>query len=98
MYFSSFVIGLHEVLTEIQGVSTILTFKKQLKLHIFDQYRGDPNGGTNSDINRHNVNNRRNNNTNRVNNNQRWRNNVNQPFFSRWNNQLGIISGVIIHI
>ena len=72
---------------EIQSVGTILTFKKQLKLHIFDQYRGDPDDGTNSDINRHNVNNRRNNNTNRANDNQRWRNNVNQPFLSRWNTQ-----------
>ena len=72
---------------DIQSVGTIITFKKHLKLHIFDQYRGDPDDNT--DINRLNVNNRsnNNNNNNRVNDNQRWRNNVNQPFFSRWNNQ-----------
>ena len=72
---------------EIQSVGTILTFKKQLKLHIFDQYRGDPDDGINQVTNRHTVNNRSNNNTNRANDNQRWRNNVNQPFLSRWSTQ-----------
>ena len=74
---------------DIQKAGTIFTFKKQLKLHIFSQYRGDPedrtNSRTNSENNRDNVNIR--NNNIRANDNQRWRQNVNQPFRSRWNEQ-----------
>ena len=80
---------------DIQEAGTILTFKKHLKAHIFNQYRGDPEGNTNNsnnDINRNrnnssnNSNSRaRNNNYRNINNNQRWRQNINQPFFSRWN-------------
>ena len=78
---------------EIQEVGTVSTFKKQLKLHIFNLYRGDPvdreqnNDNVNLiDINR-NLNNRPSyrNHNNHNNNNQRWRQNVNQPFMSRWN-------------
>ena len=69
---------------DIQEAGTIMTFKKHLKAHMFNQYIGDPedNLDNNNDINRNN----RNNNSNRSsNNNQRWRQNINQPFFSRWN-------------
>ena len=62
---------------DIQGAGSILTFKRQLKIHIFNQYRGDPwaNFGNNNDNAR----------SNRTNDNQQWRHNVNQPFVSRWN-------------
>ena len=74
---------------EIQEAGSIFTFKKNLKLHIFDQYRGDPedtrsnsNNNNNNNINSNNI---RSNNNNRASDNQRWRLNVNQPFVSRWN-------------
>ena len=74
---------------DIQEAGTILTFKKHLKAHIFNQYRGDPEGNTNNsnnDINRNrNSSNNSNNRARNNNNNQRWRQNINQPFFSRWN-------------
>ena len=78
---------------DIQEAGTILTFKKHLKDHIFNQYRGDPVDDLNNrsnDTNRNNSSNNSNsharNNSNRnSNNNQRWRQNINQPFFSRWN-------------
>ena len=78
---------------DIQEAGTINTFKKQLKLHIFNQYKGDQEDNeniNNNDINRassnsnRNSNNSNNNNRNH-NNNQRWRQNINQPFVSRWN-------------
>ena len=66
---------------DIQKAGSIFTFKKQLKLHIFDQYRGDPEDRIiNSNNNNHRTNNRI-----RTDNNQRWRQNINQPFESRWN-------------
>ena len=63
----------------IQEAGTIATFKKNLKIYIFNQYIGDPvaNRNRNNGRNRNNVNN----------NNQRWRQNVSQPFISRWNQQ-----------
>ena len=65
---------------DIQKAGTIFTFKKNLKRHIFDKYRGDPeNSRTNSD---HASRNSRN--GNMTNDNQRWRQNVNEPFVSRW--------------
>ena len=76
---------------DIQKAGSIVTFKKNLKLHIFDQYRGDPedtrartnpNNNNNSNNNNNNI---RSNNNNRASDNQRWRVNVNQPFVSRWN-------------
>ena len=72
---------------DIQKAGSIFTFKKNLKLHIFDQYRGDPEDrrSGNYNDNRNNVNHRSNSNTNRTNGNQRWRQNINQPFVSRWN-------------
>ena len=83
---------------DIQKAGSIITFKKNLKLHIFDQYRGDPedtssrtnfnnnnNINNNSNNNNNNNNNIRSNNNNRASDNQRWRVNVNQPFVSRWN-------------
>ena len=70
---------------DIQKAGSISSFKKQLKLHIFDQYRGDPEDSrTNSDTNNHRTA-TNNNNSTRTDNNQRWRQNINQPFVSRWN-------------
>ena len=65
---------------DIQEAGSIFTFKRQLKLHIFNQYRGDP-----TDRRTHDNTNNNNNNRIRTDNNQRWRQNVNQPFMSRWN-------------
>ena len=70
---------------DIQKAGSIFTFKKNLKLHIFDQYRGDPEDRGSVNYNSNNVNHRSNSNTNRTNGNQRWRQNINQPFVSRWN-------------
>ena len=39
---------------DIQEAGTILTFKKHLKDHIFNQYRGDPVDDLNNDTNRNN--------------------------------------------
>ena len=72
---------------EIQKAGSIFTFKKNLKLHIFDQYRGDPEVSGSVDNNRNNVNHRSNSNINRSNDNQRWRQNINQPFESRWDTE-----------
>ena len=73
---------------DIQKSGTIFTFKKHLKLHIFDQYRGVPADRNIPENDRNNGIIRNNNNASRNNNNQRWRQNVNnQPFRSRWNNQ-----------
>ena len=68
---------------EIQEAGTIFTFKKQLKIHIFKLYRGDPEDEEQNNNDNHN--NRSNNNHRNNNNNQRWRQNVHQPFVSRWN-------------
>ena len=74
---------------DIKEAGSFFTFKRNLKLHIFGQYRGDPgisnsaNDGHNNG--RNNVNFRNNMNINRTTANQRWRQNVNQPFVSRWN-------------
>ena len=68
---------------DIQKAGSIITFKKWLKFHIFDQYRGAPGDrGNNSNNNNNNTNN---NNRVRTDNNQRWRLNINQPHVSRWN-------------
>ena len=85
----------NDIPEDIQEAGTILTFKKHLKAHIFNQYRGDTEGNindSNNDINRNRNNSgnnsnsgTRNNNYQNINNNQRWRQNINQPFFSRWN-------------
>ena len=72
---------------DIQQAGSILTFKKHLKLHIFGQYRGDPEDNSLVNTNRNNDNIRIINNSTRTNANQRWRQNVNQPFVSRWNQQ-----------
>ena len=68
---------------EIQEAGTIFTFKKQLKIHVFKLYRGDPEDEEQNNNDNHN--NRSNNNHRNNNNNQRWRQNVHQPFVSRWN-------------
>ena len=75
----------NEIPEDIQKAGTIFTFKKHLKLHIFGQYRGDPEDENSVSNNRNNVNPRINSISNSNNNNQRWRQNVNQPFVSRWN-------------
>ena len=78
----------NEIPEDIQKAGTIFTFKKHLKLHIFGQYRGDPEDSSSvSNNNSNNDNIRIINNSNRTNANQRWRQNVNQPFVSRWNQQ-----------
>ena len=82
----------NDIPEDIQKAGTILTFKKHLKIHIFDQYRGDPednnNESNNNSTNENSNNNRnRNNNRTRTDNNQRWRQNINQPFDSRWNQE-----------
>ena len=69
---------------DIQKAESIFTFKKHLKIHIFEQYRGDPEVGSVVNNNRTNVNTRSISNTNRTNDNQRWRQNIDQPFVSRW--------------
>ena len=74
---------------DIQKAGTIFTFKKHLKNHIFGQYRGDPEDNSNNINNNSSQNNNRtnsNNNRNRT-DNQRWRQNINQPHFSRWDNE-----------
>ena len=72
---------------EIQKAGSIVTFKKHLKIHIFDKYRGDPEG-TNLNNNSRNPNIiRTTGNSNRANGNQRWRQNIGLPFESRWNQQ-----------
>ena len=70
---------------DIKEAGSIFTFKKNLKVHIFDQYRGDPEDrGSVNNINSNATRSRTS--TNRSHsNNQRWRQNVNQPFVSRWN-------------
>ena len=68
---------------EIQEAGTIFTFKKQLKIHIFELYRGDPEDEEQNNANDNHSN--TSNNNHRNNNNQRWRQNVDQPFVSRWN-------------
>ena len=68
---------------DIKEAGSIHTFKKNLKLHIFDQYRGDPE--ERSSVNDNNNNRSSSNNNRSHNNNQRWRQNVDQPFVSRWN-------------
>ena len=71
---------------EIQKAGSIFTFKKHLKLHIFDQYIGNPEDNRSVDnISNNVVNIRSNSSTNNTNNNQRWRQTVNLPFVSRWN-------------
>ena len=71
---------------DIQKAGSIFTFKKHLKLHIFDQYIGDPEDNRSVVNIRNNVVNiRSNSNTNNTNDNQRWRQTVNLPFVSRWN-------------
>ena len=71
---------------EIQKAGSIFTFKKHLKLHIFDQYIGNPEDNRSVvNISNNVVNIRSNSNTNNTNNNQRWRQTVNLPFVSRWN-------------
>ena len=70
---------------DIKEAGSIHTFKKNLKLHIFDQYRGDPEERSSANDNNNHVNRSSNNNNRSHNNNQRWRQNVDQPFVSRWN-------------
>ena len=70
---------------DIKEAGSIFTFKRNLKLHIFDQYRGDPGSSNSVRNDRDNRNHRNNKNRNRTTANQRWRQNVNQPFVSRWN-------------
>ena len=65
---------------DIQKAGTIFTFKKNLKRHIFDQYRGDPEDSRTTTVHIS----RNSNNTNMTRDNQRWRQTVNQPFVSRW--------------
>ena len=67
----------------IQNAGSIFTFKKHLKIHMFEQYRGEPRVRNSSTFNNRNTN-YNNNNINRAVNNQRWRQNINQPFVSRW--------------
>ena len=69
---------------DIKEAGSIFTFKRNLKLHIFDQYRGDP-GRSSSVSNDRNRNFSNNMNRNRTTANQHWGKNVNQPFVSRWN-------------
>ena len=66
---------------EIQKAGSIITFKKQLKVHILDQYIGDPEDRRSNSNNNYRTNN---NNRTRTDDNQRWRHNLNQPFMSRW--------------
>ena len=66
---------------DIQKAGTIFTFKKNLKRHIFDQYRGDPLEDIRTNSNHVS---RNSSNTIMSYDNQRWRRNVNQPFVSRW--------------
>ena len=52
---------------DIQKAGSIVSFKKNLKLHIFDQYRGDPEDtrirtNSNNNNNNNNINNNNNNN------------------------------------
>ena len=69
----------------IQNAGSIFTFKKHLKIHIFDQYRGDPEDSrTNTNNSRDNSSTNSNFNRIRTDNNQRWRQNINQPHHSRW--------------
>ena len=80
---------LNRIPEDIQKAGTIFTFKKHLKNHIFGQYRGDPEDNSNNINNNSSQNNNRtnsNNNRNRT-DNQRWRQNINQPHFSRWDNE-----------
>ena len=69
---------------DIKEAGSIFTFKRNLKLHIFDQYRGDPrsSNSVSNDRDNRNLSNNRNRKTTA---NQRWTHNVNQPFVSRWN-------------
>ena len=65
---------------DIQKAGSIVTFKKNLKLHIFDQYRGDPEDtriSNTSNNNNNNNNNKNNNNSNNNNNNNNIRSNNN---------------------
>ena len=79
---------------DIQKAGSLPTFKKQLKLHIFDQYRGDPedrSNSTNSNNNNNNnnsISNRNNNNNNNINRNiNNNRTNINNHRIRTDNNQ-----------
>ena len=61
---------------DIKEARSIFTFKKNLKVHIFDQYRGDPGNSSLGNNNNNNVT-RSSTYTNRSHsNNQRWRRNA----------------------
>ena len=68
----------NDIPDDIQRASTLFTFKKELKQHLFSQYEGEASESENErsyanrNINPHS------------NFSQRWRQNVNQPFVSRW--------------
>ena len=69
---------------EIQKAGTIFTFKKHFKIHIFNQYRGDPEDYINTNNNDNNDNDNNNNNNNNSNNN--YNNSINTNNYNRNSN------------